>query len=266
MRRLAALTVAVACVGLLLAGAAGHGQPPSGVSRPAFEGGKDERQLGRELFAANCASCHGADARGVTGPAQNGAGGVRGLGPPLTGVGARAADFYLRTGYMPLGEADEQPTREKPQFSDREIRAMVHYVASLGSGPGVPVPHPESGSVASGLHLFTEHCAGCHSVTARGGVVTGARVPALQEATDRQIAEAVRIGPYLMPRFSARQITPAQLNSIIAYVRTTRDPPDAGGWGIGNIGPVPEGLATWLLALVALVSTCVVIGERGARR
>jgi ubiquinol-cytochrome c reductase cytochrome c subunit len=155
--------------------------------------------------------------------------------------------------------------RRRPLFSDREIRAVVHYVAGLGEGPGVPVPHPDQGSVPEGLRLFTDKCAGCHQVVAKGGVVTGARVPALQDATAQQIAEAVRIGPYVMPRFSERQITPAQLNSIIAYIRTTHDPPDAGGWGLGNIGPVPEGMATWLLAMVALIATCALIGRRGTR-
>lgn len=53
-------------------------------------------------------------------------------------------------------------------------------------------------------------------IVARGGFVTGARVPPLQAATASQIAEAVRIGPYLMPRFTVAQISQAQLNSIIA--------------------------------------------------
>jgi ubiquinol-cytochrome c reductase cytochrome c subunit len=45
-------------------------------------------------------------------------------------------------------------------------------------------------------------------------------------------------------------------------VLSTRNPDDRGGWGIGNIGPVPEGLVTWLIAAVVLVSVCVVLGER----
>jgi ubiquinol-cytochrome c reductase cytochrome c subunit len=43
------------------------------------------------------------------------------------------------------------------------------------------------------------------------------------------------------------------------------DPPDPGGWGIGHIGPVPEGMVTWLIAAVALVGTCALIGERRKR-
>ena len=86
--------------------------------------------------------------------------------------------------------------------------------------------------------------------------------PALQQATATQIAEAVRVGPYLMPRFDERQIDDAQLNSIVAYVLAQRHPDDRGGWGIGNIGPIPEGLVAWLLAGTALLIVARLIGER----
>jgi ubiquinol-cytochrome c reductase cytochrome c subunit len=42
----------------------------------------------------------------------------------------------------------------------------------------------------------------------------------------------------------------------------TRAPDDAGGWGIGHIGPVPEGMVAWLMAGAALVLVCRLIGER----
>jgi ubiquinol-cytochrome c reductase cytochrome c subunit len=98
---------------------------------------------------------------------------------------------------------------------------------------------------------------------ARGGFVTGARVPPLQGGlTQTEIAEAVRIGPYLMPRFSAKQISPAQLNAIVKYVRSTSSPEDRGGWGIGNIGPIPEGLVAWWIGGVALLGICFALGKR----
>jgi ubiquinol-cytochrome c reductase cytochrome c subunit len=224
---------------------------------PAAAAAKDRR--GAALYAANCASCHGLNGQGVP-TATPGANGVDGQGPPLRGVGARAADFYLRTGYMPLANAHDQPSRKHVVFTEPEIRALVRYVASLGTGPPVPTPHP--GSVSAGLRLFTDHCAGCHQAVAQGGYVTGARVPPLTDATDRQIAEAVRVGPYLMPRFSTKAITPAQLNDIVAYVGYARHPDDRGGWAIGHLGPWPEGAVTWLLAAAALLGICTLLGRR----
>jgi ubiquinol-cytochrome c reductase cytochrome c subunit len=112
------------------------------------------------------------------------------------------------------------------------------------------------------MRLFAGHCAGCHQIVGAGGYVTGAVPPSLDKATDVQIAEAVRIGPYVMPRFSERAISNRQLDSIIAYVDYIKSPDDRGGWALGHIGPVPEGLVTWFVAAVACVALCVVIGER----
>jgi ubiquinol-cytochrome c reductase cytochrome c subunit len=97
---------------------------------------------------------------------------------------------------------------------------------------------------------------------ARGGVATGARVPPLTQATPREVAEAVRVGPYLMPRFTASELTPTQLNDVVAYVQYTKHPDDRGGWSLGDLGPWPEGMVTWLLAGSVLVALCCVFGRR----
>ena len=167
---------------------------------------------------------------------------------------------------MPLDDAHDQPIRSRPRLDAKERAAVVAYVASLGGGPPVPTPDPSAGSVAEGRDLFTDHCAGCHQVAAEGGILTGAKAPPLDRATPTQIAEAVQIGPYVMPKFSERDISDAELDSLIAYVQYTKDPEDAGGWGISHLGPFPEGMVTWFLAMVVLVATCVAIGRRGVGR
>ena len=265
MRRLAPTVAALAAAAELALGLAApaDAQPPLGIVRPGDERGLTPLQLGAQLFAGNCASCHGADGHGVVGPSSYGSGGIRGQGPPLVGVGARAADFYVRTGYMPLSDPHEQPKRSRVLFTPSEQRALIGFVASMGNGPPIPSVDPAAGSVSEGQRLFTEHCAGCHQAVAQGGVVTGARVPPLDEATAGQVAEAVRTGPDGMPAFSPRDISDAQLNSIVRYVESVgKHPPDPGGWGIGHIGPIPEGMVTWLIAAVVLVALCVVLGRR----
>jgi len=247
-------TAAAIALLLALAPVARANQPPQGV----FENTND----GAALFAANCASCHGARGEGVPPPGRPGAGGVVGMGPPLTDVGPGTADFYLRTGYMPLAHPDDQPSRGRVFFDDRQIRALVGYVASFGTGPPIPQPVPEQGTLAEGLRLFTDHCAGCHQVVTRGGVVTGARVPPLVDATPVEIAEAVRSGPYVMPRFTKQTLSDAELSSVIRYVEYAKHPSQTGGWGIGFLGPVPEGMVAWLVAAAALVGICMAIGRR----
>jgi ubiquinol-cytochrome c reductase cytochrome c subunit len=224
--------------------------PPSGPSVVAV-------RQGAGLFAANCARCHGVDGRGIT---RSNDPSLR--GPSLRGVGGLAADFYLRTGYMPLGDATDQPVRSRQRLTEPEVRALIGYVGSLGGGPAPPSPDPAAGSVAEGRDLFTLHCSGCHQVVAEGGVMPGAKAPPLKRSTPRQIAEAVRIGPYVMPKFSTKDISDPELNSIIAYVQYAKDPRDDGGWGISHLGPFPEGMITWLLAIPALLAVCLAIGKR----
>jgi ubiquinol-cytochrome c reductase cytochrome c subunit len=260
-RAIAALTT----VAVFAIAAGAVAQPPSGIVHPQNIGKRSPREVGSELYAANCASCHGIDGSGINRPRPGGAGDITGQGPDLRHAGAQAADFYLRTGRMPLSYPGEEPERAAPDFSNREIKALVDYVASLGHGPPIPKPNARRGSLPAGLQLFTEHCAGCHQVAGQGGFVTGARVPVLQHATGTQIAEAVRIGPFLMPHFSKRAIDDHQLDDIIAYVKSIRNPDSPGGWGIGYIGPVPEGLVAWIVAAIALVAVCLLIGERVRR-
>jgi ubiquinol-cytochrome c reductase cytochrome c subunit len=237
----AVLTLAViAAVALLAASSAGaaRGTPKGGLAA-----------YGYHLYGQYCLSCHRGNAAG--GPDA----------PSLHGVGALAADFYLRTGYMPLRHLGEQPHREPVFLGDRQIRALVAYIASFG-GPPIPKPRPSLGNVSQGLQLFTEHCAGCHQVIAQGGFVTGALPPPLVHATPVQVAEAVRIGPYVMPTFTQKAITNRQLDSIIRYVEFTKRPYRPGGWGLNFLGPVPEGLVTWFIAIPALLVLCLLLGRR----
>jgi ubiquinol-cytochrome c reductase cytochrome c subunit len=260
VRRIGLIVAVTVGFALGVAGLAGA-EPGSGIVRPTTEPATPSVELGAQLYAGNCASCHGIAGGGIKSP-RPGAADLPGEGPPLRGVGAIAPDLYLRTGYMPLSSIHDQPGPDRVLFSDKEIRSLVAYVASLGAGPGIPNPNPDSGSLAEGLHQFTLHCAGCHQIVARGGFVTGAMVPPLQSATPTEIAEAVRVGPYLMPRFPSSQISDAQLNSIISYVLSTRHPDNRGGWGIGNLGPIPEGLVTWWIAAPLLLIACMAVGRR----
>jgi ubiquinol-cytochrome c reductase cytochrome c subunit len=203
---------------------------------------------GKHLYGQFCAQCHDTS-----------------KAPDLRGVGALAADFYLQTGRMPLPSPRAQPMRTKPAFPQSQIRALTAYVASFG-GPAIPVVRPLRGSLAEGRRLFSLNCAGCHTIQGSGGIVTGAVAPSLNAATPRQIAEAIRIGPYVMPRFGAGELSNADIDSIARYVQSTQSPDDRGGWGIGRIGPIPEGMVAWLLAAAALLLIARLIGERTPAR
>jgi ubiquinol-cytochrome c reductase cytochrome c subunit len=232
-----------------------------GLAAPAVS--QDEAiRKGRQIYVRSCISCHGPEGEGVAdfGPPV-GATGIRGAGPSLRGVGAAAADLYLTTGYMPLGEPDQAPARKKSPFTRDQIDALVAYIESLGPGPPIPDVRPGAGNLREGMLAFTEYCAGCHQIVGEGGLVVGGVAPALGSATPTQIGEAIRIGPYLMPRFGRELIDDRTVNSIARYIEFASNPPDEGGWGIGHIGPITEGLVAWLLAGGVLVLVARLIGR-----
>jgi ubiquinol-cytochrome c reductase cytochrome c subunit len=231
-----ALALALAAAALVSLGAGGA------------PGASPLEQQGRSLFVDGCSSCHGMDARGIPG-----------RGPSLRGVGELSADFYLRTGRMPLAQPEDQPRRAPSPYSRHEIDALVAYVGSFG-GPAIPRVDAASGDIARGFEVFGERCAGCHQIVARGGITTRGVVPGLEDSKPVDVAEAVHIGPYVMPHF--RNLSGSDVASLARYVESTHDPVDRGGWGIGHVGPIPEGMVAWLLAAFALVLVIRLIGER----
>jgi ubiquinol-cytochrome c reductase cytochrome c subunit len=246
-----------------LGGSTGAPNAPAKSSEPPGSGGRTTRfangavlqAQGMTLYENGCASCHGTLLQGVGGVA-----------PSLKRVGAGPVDFYLSTGRMPLQNPRDEPERARPLYNPRQVNALVAFITVTGGGPPAPAADPAAGNLALGRQLFTTSCAGCHQIVGRGGLTIGAYVPNLQKATPRQIAEAVRMGPYLMPHFDAQQIDQHGLDSIARYVAWTRHPDNAGGWGLDNIGPIPEGMAAWFIALVAMVIVARLIGERTGGR
>jgi ubiquinol-cytochrome c reductase cytochrome c subunit len=229
-------------------------EPPGpGASTTSFPTSGSLVSQGMTLYENGCSACHGTLLQGRPGQA-----------PSLQGVGPGPVDFYLSTGRMPLQAPTDEPERTKPVYDRPQIDAIIAFITRYGGGPPAPAADPSKGDISLGQQLFTDHCAGCHQALGRGGMTIGAYVPNLQLSSPREIAEAVRMGPYLMPHFDAKQIDQHELDSIARYVLWTRRPADDGGWGIYNLGPIPEGIVTWFIALVAVVMVARVIGERTA--
>ena len=109
-------------------------------------------------------------------------------------------------------------------------------------------------AVVNGGELFRVNCASCHAWSGGGGALTsGKYAPSLRGATDRQIYAAMLTGPQNMPVFGDNQLSPEQKREIIAYVQRMKSDKDPGGYGLGHYGPIPEGLAIFLVGMVSLI-------------
>jgi ubiquinol-cytochrome c reductase cytochrome c subunit len=215
---------------------------------------------GRQVFVKNCESCHGFAAQGVPGVA-----------PPLIGVGAAAVDFQVSTGRMPAKESSAEMDRKPPTLTPAEQRAVVAYVAALGGGPAVPTTAQLSASGANvglGQQIFLTNCAQCHNFVGAGGALTyGKYAPPLTDSTPRQIYEAMLTGPEAMPEFNDTTLTPQNKRDIIAYIVQTRAEPNPGGFSLGRVGPVTEGLVVFLgLVLFLVFAAAWIAAKRGKAR
>lgn len=247
----------LASVALILTGLVATGGAYAALSTSASaETAVVSQQLveeGKALFDSNCASCHGLNAEGTP------------EGVSLHGVGAASVDFQVGTGRMPMAAQGPQAEQKPVQFTDKQIAALAAYVASLAPGPAIPSEALVTGSadLANGGELFRINCAMCHNVSAAGGALTeGKYAPPLGGVEAKHIYEAMVTGPQNMPVFNDMNITPEGKADIIAYLTYLEQNPSPGGFGLGSIGPVSEGLFIWIFGLGSLVAFTVWIAAR----
>jgi ubiquinol-cytochrome c reductase cytochrome c subunit len=203
---------------------------------------------GKKLFASNCATCHGLNLAGSE------------AGPSLVGVGAASVDFQVGTGRMPLEQDAPQGVVHPVLFTKTQILQMAGYVASISPGPGIPASSSLAltGDATKGAQLFRINCAMCHNVAGAGGALTeGKFAPNLQNTTPAHIYEAMLTGPQSMPVFNDANITPQEKQDIITALKTQNKDAGVGGFVLGSLGPVAEGLFLWIFGLGAVIAFTV---------
>jgi quinol---cytochrome-c reductase cytochrome c subunit len=249
------LLLALACTGGLYA-----------VFAPADKARADETaqsltiEEGKKLYSVGCASCHGTGGQGTSD------------GPSLVGVGSAAVDFQVSTGRMPAATSQgAQVPSKKNIYSQADIDKLAAYIASLGAGPQVPTGEqysPEGADISKGGELFRTNCAQCHNFTGKGGALTeGKYAPTLEGVEPKHMYEAMLTGPQNMPSFPDTTLSEKNKKDIIAYLNAvdsdkTENP---GGLELGGLGPVTEGLFSWIFGLGVLIAVAVWVAARTAK-
>jgi len=261
-RRHPAAIVILLLLGLVVTGAVYAFAAPKPAQ--AAVASADDVSAGKKLFLANCSTCHGTNAQGGQ------------AGPSLAGVGAAAVDFQVGTGRMPMVQPGAQVPRKPETFTDEEIAALGAYVASLGPGPAVPgegdysleglSDEEREAAIVRGGQIFLTNCTACHNFEGSGGAMPrGGYAPKIRGVEPRYIYEALLTGPQNMPNFSNGNLSPDEKRDVIAYLYSLREMPNYGGFGLGGLGPVPEGMAAWLLGIGLLVGAAVWIAAHTTR-
>ena len=234
---------------------------------------QDETALveqGKEIYEIACITCHGANLQGQ-----------KDRGPSLIGVGEGSVYFQVHSGRMPMLRNEAQANRKQPRYSEQQTLALAAYVNANGGGPGIVRDADGKISmeslrgssttngeinprdVARGSDLFRLNCASCHSFTGRGGALSsGKHAPTLDKANEQEIYQAMLVGPQNMPKFSDRQLTADEKKDIIAFVKDAKETPNPGGFGLGGLGPVNEGLFMWFVGMIVMIAFAMWIGTR----
>jgi len=227
----------------------------------------DQVAEGKALFQANCATCHGLNAEGLSaGSGENEAA----YGPTLVGAGAAAVHFQMETGRMPMAAPRPQAPRvDKIEFSGEEIESIAAYVAALGPGPARPdeewLDWEGQGDAGRGGTLYRNNCAMCHSSAAAGGALTrGKYAPTLEGVEPVHIYEAMLTGPQSMPVFNDANLSPEDKRDVIAYVKEMHATGNPGGMALGNLGPSTEAMFIWVFGLGIMIGVAVWVGQKGA--
>ena len=227
-------------------------------------------KTGHQLFLVGCSFCHGSSGQGVKTLDGNQ------LGPPLAGVGAAAVDFQVGTGRMPATQPGPQIPQKTKTYTPDEIAALAAYVASLGPGPAIPQASDYSidgmsdqareEAITRGGAIFRTNCSACHNFEGSGGAMpNGGYAPKIRGVDPKYVFEAMLTGPQAMDNFSNGNLSVDEKRDIIAYLQSLQDNPEYGGFGLGGIGPVSEGMFAWLAGIGSLVGIAIWIAAHTAR-
>ncbi|PTT17073.1 MULTISPECIES: c-type cytochrome [Microbacterium] len=203
---------------------------------------------GQKLFQANCATCHGLDLQGSQ------------QGPSLFGVGELSVHFQVSTGRMPLQAQGPQAPVKPVQFTEEQTNAIAAYVQSAAPGPAYPSEEllDGQGDLSHGAELFRINCAMCHNVAGAGGALTeGKYAPDIHSTTPVNIYAAMVTGPQNMPVFNDLNLTPEDKRDVISYLMYNQQNDSPGGFALGSLGPVSEGLFIWIFGIGGLIALTV---------
>ncbi len=182
--------------------------------------------IGAQLFAANCAVCHGQFGEGGPNPTRSGD-----IISPISSAEFLKTrdDFTLRNiisqgqpnfGMSPFGSAFGGP------LSDEQVDAVVAFLRSWENNPPVELPTEVSSGQAAlnGSQIFTNICARCHGENGQGGTASAFNTVEFQDHyTDQALLDVIKNGREATPMIAWGDVlSPDQLQQLVQYIRSLR--------------------------------------------
>jgi len=221
--KLPVLLVAVAALGAVIAGCGTHSSAP-------VENTFQDR--GRQLFAANCGTCHtmtAASTAGVQGP---------NLDDAFAAARAAGMDDDTIKGIVraqverPQKVAGDYPGVTMPPhiIEGNDLEDVAAYVAAVAGVPGIEPP--KAPGEGPGAQVYANNgCGGCHTLAAAESagtlgpdldeVIPGMSAAEIKESIVDPGAKIAPGYPNAMPADFGSKISPQQLNQLIEFLMTS---------------------------------------------
>jgi mono/diheme cytochrome c family protein len=214
---------------------------------PVLRTGVGNAKVGAELFQSNCASCHGPEGEGSSGPQ---------LANPAF-LAAASDGFLLAT--ITLGRAGTpmppmaHAFEGMGQLSPQDVQDIIAYMrrwefpASWKTARRIAEMSPRA--IGSGRALYASHCKSCHGpeglgpTAATGDTAGGAEVPApalnnpefLEAASDGFLLATIARGrdgtamrPFGEGAGGMVALKGEEISDLVAYIRSWQEPGQAG--------------------------------------
>jgi mono/diheme cytochrome c family protein len=189
-------------------------------------------QAGQQLYAGNCAPCHGQFGEGGPNPAKPGSFIVAITTSEFlktrddTTLRAIISQGQPNSGMSPFGSTNGG------QLDDTQIDAIVAYLRSWESKPletlpeppaPTPTPPPPGLSSSAGQKIFAGLCAQCHGQNGEGvdGMGPALNLSEFQADTDQEIINVINAGiaNTTMPAWNGI-LTSEQVDQVVKFIRT----------------------------------------------
>lgn len=212
---------------------------------------------GAQIFADNCAGCHGQFGEGGSNPGRA----DDTIAPISTAEYLKTRDdITLRSviaqgqpnfGMSPFGSAYGGP------LSDDQIDAVVAFMREWESNPPVELPPEVSPGQAAltGAQIFADVCSRCHGPDGEGGIGLALRDPSFQNRYDDQaMFDTISNGHEATSMIAWGEILTAdQIQQLVRFIRSLKP---AGAEAAGAPGALPDFSGQVLPLLKEKCSAC----------
>ena len=172
-----------------------------------------------------------------------------------------------------MAAPSQQAPSKPPVWSAEQRYQLAAYIASLGPGEAIPTKSEydpaDAGTeeIVRGGELFRKNCTACHNFAGSGGALPGGKyAPSLRRGQRQAHLRGAAHGGRSRCRSSPTPCSlPQDKRDIISYLNKNEESPGYGGFSLGALGPVSEGLFAWLVGIGVLVGFAVWIAAHSAR-